>query len=113
VLAYYEPPSTCLPELLSEQGYNTAYFMSQDGSFEGSPDILKNIGYEDFHSVDTMDKEGFEKTNYFGYKDEAMLEPSKEWLEENAGGPFLATYFTTTTSRRRSVMGASSLPATK
>ena len=94
VLSYYEPPSDCLPELLSEQGYNSAYFMSQEGSFESSPKILENVGYEEFHSVDTMDTEGFEKTNYFGYEDEVMLEPSKEWLEENGDEPFLATYLT-------------------
>lgn len=94
VLSYYEPPTACLPELLSEQGYNNVYFMSQEGSFESSPRILENIGYEEFRSVDTMDKEGFEKTNYFGYEDEVMLEPSKEWLEENGDEPFLATYLT-------------------
>ncbi len=94
VLAYYEPPSICLPGLLSEQEYNTAFFMSQEGSFEKSPQILENLGYEEFYSVDTMDKEGFEQTNYFGYEDEVMLEPSKEWLEENGDGPFLATYLT-------------------
>ncbi len=94
VLSYYEPPTACLPELLSEQGYNNVYFMSQEGSFENSPKILENIGYEEFRSVDTMDKEGFEKTNYFGYEDEVMLEPSKEWLEENGDEPFLATYLT-------------------
>ncbi len=94
VLAYYEPPSVCLPELLSEQGYNTAYFMSQESTYEKSPQILENLGYEEFHSVETMDKEGFEKTNYFGYEDEVMLEPSKEWLEENGDEPFLATYLT-------------------
>jgi arylsulfatase A-like enzyme len=94
VLAYYEPPSICLPELLSEQGYNTAYFMSQESTYEKSPQILENLGYEEFYPVETMEKEGFEKTNYFGYEDEVMLEPSKEWLEENGDGPFLATYLT-------------------
>ncbi len=94
VLAYYEPPSTCLPELLSQQGYNSAYFMSQESTYEKSPQILENLGYEEFHSVDTMDTEGFEKTNYFGYEDDVMLEPSKDWLEENGDEPFLATYLT-------------------
>ncbi|MCA1728454.1 MAG: sulfatase-like hydrolase/transferase [Actinobacteria bacterium] len=89
-------PSKCLPELLTEQGYNSVYFMSQSESFERSPDILKNLGYEEFYSVDSMDTEGFEPTNYFGYEDDIMLEPSKEWLEKqkNSGNPFLATYLT-------------------
>jgi lipoteichoic acid synthase len=39
-----------------------------------------------------MDKEGFQKSNYFGYEDDIMLEPSREWLEKHKDGPFLATY---------------------
>lgn len=87
-------PSTCLPDLLRELGYNSAYFMSQSSSFERSPDIMKNLGYEDFYSVESMNTEGFEQTNYFGYEDEVMLEPSKEWLQKNGDEPFLATYLT-------------------
>ena len=87
-------PSTCLPELLKEQGYRSAYFMSQEPTFERSPDIIKNLGYEEFYSTEDMDKEGFEQTNYFGYEDDIMLEPSEEWLKENGNDPFLATYLT-------------------
>ena len=89
-------PSKCLPELLKEQGYDTAYFMSQTSTFENSPKIMDNMGYEEFHSVETMDKEGFEQTNYFGYEDDVMLEPSRKLLEKQkqSGKPFLATYLT-------------------
>jgi lipoteichoic acid synthase len=89
-------PSTCLAELLSKRGYNSAYFMSQASSFERSPKIMENLGYGEFYSVENMDKEGFEQTNYFGYEDDVMLEPSEEWLKEqkSSGRPFLATYLT-------------------
>ena len=87
-------PSVCLPDLLKEQGYNSAYFMSQSQSFERSPMIMKNLGYEEFYSVEDMETEGLEKTNYFGYEDDIMLEPSREWLKENGDEPFLATYLT-------------------
>jgi phosphoglycerol transferase MdoB-like AlkP superfamily enzyme len=89
-------PSTCLPKLLKGQGYNSVYFMSQASTFEKSPDIMKNLGYDEFYSVESMDKEGFEQTNYFGYEDDIMLEPSKEWLEKQKGSgkPFMATYLT-------------------
>ena len=87
-------PSVCLPDLLKEQGYNSAYFMSQSETFERSPMILKNLGYEEFYSVEDMETEGLEKTNYFGYEDDIMLEPSREWLKENGDEPFLATYLT-------------------
>src|SRR5215210_1379190 len=89
-------PSACLPDLLKEQGYNSAYFMSQSESFERSPQILEHLGYEEFYSADRMETEGFEKTNYFGYEDEVMLEPSQKWLEQQkkSGEPFLASYLT-------------------
>jgi phosphoglycerol transferase MdoB-like AlkP superfamily enzyme len=87
-------PSTCLPDLLQEEGYNSAYFMSQSSDFERSPKILENLGYDEFYPIESMDTEGFEQTNYFGYEDEVMLEPSKEWLRKNGDEPFLATYLT-------------------
>jgi lipoteichoic acid synthase len=89
-------PSTCLAELLGKRGYDSAYFMSQASSFERSPKIMENLGYGEFYSVESMDKEGFEQTNYFGYEDDIMLEPSEEWLKEqkSSGRPFLATYLT-------------------
>jgi phosphoglycerol transferase MdoB-like AlkP superfamily enzyme len=87
-------PSNCLPDLLEEQGYTSAYFMSQDSTFEQSPKILENLGYEEFYSVENMDKKGFEKSSYFGYEDDIMLEPSEEWLTEHKDEPFLATYLT-------------------
>ncbi len=56
-----------------------------------------NRGYEAFYPVETMDKGGFEKANYFGYEDDVMLEPSENWLEERSDDePFLATYETIT-----------------
>jgi lipoteichoic acid synthase len=89
-------PSTCLPDLLKGQGYNSAYFMSQASTFEKSPNVIKNLGYDEFYPLETMDKEGFEQTNYFGYEDDIMLKPSEEWLTEQkaSGNPFLATYLT-------------------
>jgi lipoteichoic acid synthase len=89
-------PSTCLAELLGKRGYDSAYFMSQASSFERSPKIMENLGYGEFYSIESMDREGFEPSNYFGYEDDVMLEPSKEWLTEQkrSGKPFLATYLT-------------------
>ena len=85
-------PARCLPELLEEQGYNTVWFSSATEHFEDRRDLVKNFGYDEFYPVETMNKEGFQKSNYFGYEDDIMLEPSREWLEEHRGEPFLATY---------------------
>ena len=93
-------PYQCLAHLLKEQGYDTAWFTSSVSTFEVErlPELVENLGYEEFHPVETMNTEGFEKANYFGYEDDVMLEPSKDWLEEQkeSGEPFLATYETIT-----------------
>ena len=90
-------PSQCLADLLGERGYNSVYFTSAERTFERRPEVVENLGYEDFYSVEDMDKTGFQQANYFGYEDDVMLEPSERWLEENADqGPFVAAYETIT-----------------
>src|ERR687894_1294755 len=89
-------PARCLPDLLEEHGYRTVFFQSATEDFERRPQLVENLGYEDFFATEDMSKEGFEETNYFGYEDDIMLDPSREWLEENGDEPFLATYLTAT-----------------
>ncbi len=91
-------PYQCLAHLLKEQGYDTVWFTSSVSTFEVErlPELVENLGYEEFYPVETMNTEGFEKANYFGYEDDVMLEPSKEWLEENGEEPFLVKYLTGT-----------------
>lgn len=87
-------PPICLPHLLRARGYNTVFFKSTVKSFENSKQIIQNLGYTDIFTLDDMDTEGFEKTNYFGYEDEIMLEPSRAWHAAHLGQPFLAAYLT-------------------
>ena len=90
-------PARCLPELLGKRGYNSVYFTSSEQTFERRPEVVENMGYEEFYPLETMNKAGFDKANYFGYEDDIMLEPSKKWLEERGDdGSFLATYETIT-----------------
>ena len=90
-------PASCIPDLLKERGYRTVFFQSATKKFERRPQLANNLGYEDFFATEGMSKVGFEETNYFGYEDNIMLEPSREWLEENSRkGQFLATYLTAT-----------------
>jgi lipoteichoic acid synthase len=85
-------PARCLPELLKEQGYNSVWFSSATERFEDRRDLVDNFGYDDFQPVETMETEGFQKSNYFGYEDNIMLQPSRSWLEQHKDEPFLATY---------------------
>lgn len=89
-------PAQCLGDLLKQQGYNTAYFQSATEKFERRRMLVDNFGYQNFFPVDSMDKQGYEEVNYFGYEDNIMLEPSRKWLQANSDKPFLATYLTVT-----------------
>ena len=85
-------PAKCLPELLGEQGYNSVWFSSATEDFEDRRKLVKRFGYDDFQPVESMNKQGFQQSSYFGYEDDIMLQPSKEWLEAHKGKPFVATY---------------------
>lgn len=87
-------PAQCLPDLLKDQGYGSVYFTSSVQTFERRPEVVENMGYEEFYPVETMDTAGFEKANYFGYEDDVMLDPSGQWLNKNSDKPFIATYET-------------------
>ncbi len=93
-------PAECLADLLKEQGYDAAWFTSSTAEFEIErlPELVRNLGYEEFYPLESMDTEGFEPANYFGYEDDIMLEPSRDWLTEQkkSGKPFIVTYETIT-----------------
>ncbi len=90
-------PARCLPDLLKDHSYNSTFFQSATKTFERRTRLVKNLGYDTFTATEGMDKEGFDKANYFGYEDDIMLDPSREWLEANGeDGPFLVSYLTVT-----------------
>jgi lipoteichoic acid synthase len=86
-------PARCLPDLLKDQGYGTAYFTTSEKSFEDFGDLVNNFGYEELYSYESMDKQDYSRMRGEGLSgDEAMMEPSEEWLTEQkeSGKPFLA-----------------------
>lgn len=89
-------PLPCLPELLGEQGYSTAFFQSATENFERRRLTAANLGFDHFTSVDTMSKAGFFKANYFGYEDDIMLEPARQWLDSVGDSPFMLSMLTVT-----------------
>ena len=95
----FEPggiPARCLADLLKDQGYHTGFFQSSSETMDNYGPVFKNFGYEDYYPSETMDNEGFEATNYFGYEDDIMLKPSEQWLNEHKDNPFLVEYMTGT-----------------
>jgi phosphoglycerol transferase MdoB-like AlkP superfamily enzyme len=90
-------PSNCLPGLLGQKGYKTAYFQSATGEFERRGELVDNFGYDEFYPLEAFPKEGYDEVNYFGYEDDIMLNPSRQWLTNNGvqgDQPFLASYLT-------------------
>lgn len=87
-------PGKCLPQLLAEHGYATAFFQSATQHFERRATLVENMGFALFRSGDQLDSKGFEESNYFGFEDAILLEPSRAWLRENGARPFLAMYMT-------------------
>lgn len=85
-------PSTCLPQLLKQQGYNSVWFSSATEKFENRGPLVNNFGYDEFYPVDNMNHKGFQPSNYFGYEDDIMLKPSEDWLKKHKDKPFMATY---------------------
>ena len=85
-------PVPCLADLLKEQGYRTGFFQSSTEGFEDFGGLVGNFGYEDYYPLESLSVEGFEKTNYFGYEYDILLDPSEEWLKENGDAPFLVEY---------------------
>src|SRR5918997_2151938 len=98
----FEPgriPSPCLGGLLKGQGYRTVWFQSVSNASNSfwDDDLARNFGYEEFYSPETMNTQGYQVTNSFGYEEDVMLGPSERWLVNNGyDGPFLAQYFTGT-----------------
>ncbi len=87
-------PGRCLPSLLGDQGYTTAYFQAATRRFERRATLIENMGFDVFQSGDGLDPSGFERSNYFGYEDAILLAPSRAWLAANGARPFLAAYMT-------------------
>jgi lipoteichoic acid synthase len=88
-------PSRGLADLLKEQRYSTAFFQSSTENFENFRDLVENFGYAEYYPLEALDeeyKEGFECSNYFGYEDDIMLRPSKEWLRKQRAHPFMVKY---------------------
>jgi arylsulfatase A-like enzyme len=87
-------PVRCLPALLKAVGFQTLYFGSHVGGFESWRQLTRNLGFGVSITAEQIDTEGFEIANYFAYEDDAMLDPSRRWLERARGKRIFAFYLT-------------------
>lgn len=87
----------CLPDLLSEQGYRTGFFQSATETYDQRREVITNqFGFDDFAGTEDLPTDGFSTANYFGYEDDVMLTPSRDWIERDPSRPFLLGYLTVT-----------------
>lgn len=89
-------PNRCLPELLESVGYRTAFFQTARESFEYRAELTHRMGFDFFRARDQLRRSGFDKVNYFGIEDRAMIAPGLEWTQAVRDQPFFATYLTLT-----------------
>ena len=81
----------CLPSLLREQGYQTAYFTSSSREALDWGALVDHLGFAEMYGYEDMPTEGFESSNSWAYEDAIMLEPSLAWVTEQQE-PFMAAY---------------------
>lgn len=89
-------PGRGLPDLLREAGYRTVFFQSSVENFDDFGQLAKNLGYEEYFPLESMNTKGFEWSNYFGCEDGVMLGPSETWLRRHGDRPLVAHYLTGT-----------------
>jgi arylsulfatase A-like enzyme len=82
----------CLPAALNEAGYETAFFQSAYGLFEGRPRLARNMGFKDFYAQEDFDGE---RLGFIAADDMAMKAPLEKWIKsQSAEKPFLLTVLT-------------------
>ncbi len=97
-------PQNCIAHRLKNSNYASAFFQSATGHFENRGQLIKQLGFDNFYSVENMDQQGFEIVNYFSFEDDIMLNKSKEWLLEHLNqGTILTSYLTGTTHHNYNV----------
>ena len=82
---------SCLPNLLESVGYQTAFFQPARQTFENRLGLVHAMGFDFFRAKESLNSRRFEKSNYFGLDDQAMIAPSLKWLKKTEK-PFFITY---------------------
>jgi len=86
-------PLRCLPHLLKELGYRTAFFQTATGEFENRGGLVKNLGFDSWQLQQDL-RGNYQKVGYFGMDEFAMVEPAVEWAKENKDQPFFLSLLT-------------------
>ena len=86
-------PLSCLPELLNQVGYTTAFMQTAPGTFENRPQLLSNMGFQTGITGEDHDKTAYEEFGYFGLDDAALVPAAEQWVNAQTN-PFFMTLLT-------------------
>ncbi len=98
-------PLTCLPHLLGQAGYRTAFLQTAMSRFENRPGLIRNLGFSSAAFMETMERPGFDHMGYLGIDELAMLEPAESLLGAVGSSPFFLTLLTLTPHHPYDVAG--------
>jgi hypothetical protein len=98
---------TCLPHLLREAGYRTAFLQTAPARFEQRPGLVANLGYADGAFGENFLRPPFERVGYLGLDEMAMLEPAVGWARD-AEPPWFLTLLTVVPHHPYAVPGQAS-----
>ncbi|MFO8072516.1 MAG: sulfatase-like hydrolase/transferase [Polyangia bacterium] len=88
-------PLRCLPEIIADNGWSTAFFQSADGRFEQRPRLVGKLGFERFVAWQDLVPHS-QPLGYLAGDDMALVAPVEKWIEEQEG-PFFAAVLTSAT----------------
>lgn len=91
-------PARCLPRLLGDLGYRSAFFTPATLVFERKDELLDSMGFDDSFGDGDYDRDGFERVNYFGHEEAIMLSRSMTWVDRQVEQrqPFMAAFLSVT-----------------
>ena len=87
-------PLVCLPRLLHDLGYRTAFLQTALGAFENRPGLVKNLGFGSAAYQRALARPGFAPTGYLGLDEMAMVDPALAWVANAGEMPFFLTLLT-------------------
>ncbi|MCB9701636.1 MAG: sulfatase-like hydrolase/transferase [Myxococcales bacterium] len=86
----------CLPSILSDIGYTTAFMQSSWGTFEWRPRLVHRLGFQDFLAWEDIQGQSL---GYLASDDESLVRPFGRFLNEAKASnqPFMVTLLTSAT----------------
>ena len=78
-------PVKCLPDLLRQADYASAFFQPAEENFERRRELVDRFGYDLFVGRQSLPSKGFDDSNYLGLEDRALLHPVMNWVDQQTG----------------------------